>query len=224
LIKGGKIMRMTSLFVTTVLTCTLLGACGGASNPEPVQGPTISGEIANWPTGKTATLQLRRLPSNVVFSSAEISNTGSFKAILPGPDKLKDSLLNYDANEPCAPSYTYSTKSFKKLSRADFSVLVTVTLPTLTGYVRPVSYDWSIPTNPTQYAYILFEYVDQDVTVTGDCTDNIGYVTSSNLSFKTGWNMVLLRSDSFARKTTQEVVTTIPSDLKWYWSSPSSLK
>jgi hypothetical protein len=169
-------------------------------------------------------LQLRRSPSNIIFSSAEISSTGGFKAVLPGPDKLKDNLFSYDTNEPCASSYTYSTKNFKKFSGAEFSVLVTVTLPTITGYVRPISYDWSIPTNPIQYSYVLLEYVDQDVTVTGNCTDNTGYVTSVNLPFKMGWNMVLLRGDNFTKKSTREVITTIPADLKWYWNSPGSLK
>ncbi len=203
------------LFVamTVLFTACPGGIIGG--NPNALgDSLSISAKIANWTTGRTATVRFQTslvgTPDQVILAESLVATDGTFSLTVPA-SVVKDNLLRQFRG--ACTTYTVSPPDFKSMILA-LSVFDAAEKQIGRIFLanQPV-----LNTNPVGIKSALYFYANQHFTAKGPCFSS-DYQQNWDINGSTGWNVILGEkiSDSGEVNFTS---TSIPTDLKWYFTS-----
>lgn len=204
-----------------VLSCLVLlalGACGGGGGALG-DSPTLTGQIQNWTQGTGYTLQAN-VGGNVA-AMAPVDQSGKFSITLPGAAVVTPWLAasNFTPANGCTGQVNVSPTTLKSATPSFIAVKGTDT-PINVG-LGGGSINLGGPVDVTN---VLFTYVDQDASATGEikCTGSGGGPSSDttySVSVARGWNTVVTHETGMAVPGGMLSISIanggIPSGVQW---------
>jgi hypothetical protein len=217
-------VRKWTAFSFALLTAFVLAACSSTNSTTPdktpvkTDGPSLSGQISNWPAGVAGTLgtlpQSSSAPSasSAFLTQTTIDSTGKFSLLLPSADKLKPLL----ASPPSTTFSPYLTCSGVTATAGVKGLTITFAVKATSQFsVGIVSFSALIPGQSGIPPFATYVYVDQDWSVSGVCIvqNSPNATVTLDIKAKSGWNTII-----FSGIATPITISTgtPPSSFKWF--------
>ncbi|MBP1676571.1 MAG: hypothetical protein H6Q20_1130 [Bacteroidetes bacterium] len=202
----------SKLFFISLLFCgVLFVSCGEdevSANSSINSDGELSGTIANTTLLPNDSVYFYG-PSDVLYGKAPVDSKGAFKVKLSTPESTNLSTLKTSSD------YDLKISDEKlKITVISFSYYVSEDQILTRANVNPTLEAESISATLVETA---FYYADRDATVTFTGKDDEDDV-KIDMKLKKGWNEVANIAKITTSSYSEEITTTIPSGLKWWYA------